>query len=71
MKFQREAISMFKEQVTLMALPEKKGDPVSEGVLGRMIRLLDTFSLLDNLKNSKASFNNDFAIYKRFDSLIL
>ena len=31
------------------------------------IRVLDLFALLDALKNMKASLNNDFSFYKRYE----
>ena len=66
MQFQNESIAMFTEQVKLLSNGDKRNEIIPEGLIWCMIKLLDSFALLDALKNMKACLNNDFSCYKRY-----
>eukprot|EP01119_Soliformovum_irregulare_P019520 TRINITY_DN6199_c0_g1_i4.p1 TRINITY_DN6199_c0_g1~~TRINITY_DN6199_c0_g1_i4.p1 ORF type:complete len:1378 (-),score=485.69 TRINITY_DN6199_c0_g1_i4:58-4191(-) len=68
MYFHKEAIKQFCEHVKKIAAllgDKKKGDQPSEAYMNCLIDLMDTFALLDAIKNIKACLPNDFAFYKR------
>ncbi len=67
MRFQERAVKQFVDIVSYLAdLWKRQKDPVITDTLWfAMARVLNAFSLLDNMKNSKTAWNNDFAMYKR------
>src|SRR3989338_2987375 len=56
--FQNRTVSMFKEIVSKCINERKR--VLSEQFMLHMIKILDLFAILDELKNMKASLNNDF-----------
>ena len=61
---QKRAVQQFSEEV--QRLTRAKQDTfVSEAYLLSLGKMINMFSVLDELKNIKASMKNDFALYKR------
>ncbi|KJE88550.1 cytoplasmic FMR1-interacting protein 1 [Capsaspora owczarzaki ATCC 30864] len=67
MRFANRACAELVEVIKyLAAIYNKNKEPiVSEPLLLSIVHLLNGFSLLDNMKNMKTAWNNDFAMYKR------
>lgn len=68
MRFQTAAIEKFAQVVEyVVALHKKEKDPVvSDALMNAMVSLLDSLITVDNIKNMKTAWNNDFAHYKRY-----
>jgi len=62
MAFKDEQVKWFCETVKTLV----KAQYISESLVWYLVRLLDLYKLLDDLKNMKACLNNDFSFYKRF-----
>lgn len=65
MKFQKQAVDFFKDEVRKLANSERIKEFVSESYLLTLAKVINMFADLDALKNGKASVKNDFALYKR------
>ncbi|XP_064636009.1 cytoplasmic FMR1-interacting protein-like isoform X2 [Lineus longissimus] len=65
MYFQKKAIETFCGEVKRLSHEKKKNDFVSEAYLLTLGKFLNMFAVLDELKNMKASINNDNAAYRR------
>lgn len=71
MYFQRDTIKLLSDHIKKLATfytgDKKKvvSEQPSESYLWAIAQLLDTFALLDALKNMKACLNNDFSFFKR------
>ncbi|XP_065179360.1 cytoplasmic FMR1-interacting protein 2-like [Sycon ciliatum] len=69
-RFQSEAIGIFCGEVKKLAHENRRKDFISETYLMRLAQFIDMFSVLDALKNMKASLNNDLAAFKRAEGFV-
>ncbi|VDP45635.1 unnamed protein product [Soboliphyme baturini] len=65
MYFQNKAVKRFCEEVKRLCHVEKRRDFVSEAYLLALGKMINMFSVLDELKNMKASIKNDYSTYRR------
>ncbi|RDD41868.1 Cytoplasmic FMR1-interacting protein 2 [Trichoplax sp. H2] len=70
MKFQKQAVDFFKDEIRKLANSERIKEFVSESYLLTLAKVINMFADLDALKNGKASVKNDFALYKRACTII-
>eukprot|EP00040_Diaphanoeca_grandis_P031270 m.186745 g.186745 ORF g.186745 m.186745 type:complete len:1253 (-) comp32277_c0_seq1:190-3948(-) len=68
--FQNEAIKRFVTEIKTLANPGRIKDFISQTTKLTLARMINMFMVLNQLKNMKASLSNDFAFWKRADSLI-
>ena len=65
MQFVVQIVGVFRETIQHLVNPQARLKVVPEGLYGALIKVIDLILKLDNLKDMKASLNNDFARYKR------
>lgn len=65
MQFVYHSISVVRDTIQQLVTVEARAKDVPEGLYVALIRVIDMFVKLDNLKDMKACLNNDFSRYKR------
>jgi len=69
MYFMRDTVKLFADHVKVLAAAlnsgKKKPRPISEIYIHKLGQMLDFFTIMNALKNMKASPNNDFSFFKR------
>jgi len=68
--FIEAAIERFVKEIKTLANPGRIKDFISQTTKLTLGRMVNMFMVLNTLKNMKASLSNDFAFWKRADSLI-
>eukprot|EP00286_Rhodomonas_abbreviata_P011755 CAMPEP_0181319894 /NCGR_PEP_ID=MMETSP1101-20121128/17821_1 /TAXON_ID=46948 /ORGANISM="Rhodomonas abbreviata, Strain Caron Lab Isolate" /LENGTH=478 /DNA_ID=CAMNT_0023427537 /DNA_START=42 /DNA_END=1475 /DNA_ORIENTATION=+ len=64
------SISLVCKEMSSLLIQKKKQEIWNEELIWRLFALLDKIFILDNLKNMKASINNDLASYKRAQQVL-
>ena len=70
LKFIEDTITRFCDELKELARPQKRKDFISETYHLTLAKLLNMFAILDSLKDMKSCINNDFACYRRAESIL-
>lgn len=71
MKFNYKAIDFFVEDLRFLLQKTRNGSGWTPSRISAHCQLLDQLLIIDSLKNTKASLNNDFSFYRRLFILLL